>query len=143
MDRRFAYLYKLRKNNVLNWVETLEDIIKYKEILKKCSLTSKLSVVNGIVSIDSGRYYISHKFVPHVKAGFNFDDLAIIMRYEIIKFEDEYGEVNISETDIYKLKKIIYKFNKIKYSDLDMEDKKLLIHLEDSALILQYLQKKK
>lgn len=138
-DNKDAYLYKLRKNNILNWISDLEEINTYKSVLTECTPNSTLSIESGIVKISPSNRYISHKYVPHVKHGFNFQELSIIMKYKIIEFEDKYGEVNLSDNELYELKQIVYEYNRILCSDLNMEDKKKLIHLEQSAEVLHYL----
>ena len=134
-----AYLYRLRGNRILNWIDDLQYVNRYKRILKECTLSSTLEFESGIVRIDPIGTYIGHKFVPHVKSGFSFYELSVIMRYEIIKFEDEYGEILLSENEIEELKQIIYMYNRMKHDKLDMSDRKKLIHLEQSSIVLYYL----
>lgn len=138
-EDKYAYLYKLRRNNILNWTEDLINISKYKKILKECSLASTLTIESGIVKINPIGCYIGHKFVPHVKVGFNFYEIATILKSKIVEFENEYGELSLNDEDIYKLRQIIYKFNRTKSIKLDMADKKQLTHLEQSAEVLYYL----
>jgi hypothetical protein len=134
-----SFLYKIRKNNILNWVYDLEEIIKYKDILNTCNFNSTLEIESGIVKINPIGRYLSHKFVDHVKRGFNFYELCIVMKHKIISFESYYGMFNLSEEDIEKVKQIIYKYNRLVFDKLDINDKKKLIHIEQTAEVLHYM----
>lgn len=138
-DIKDAYIHRLSGNIILAWVDALSNVNRYKEILKECPISSTLEVESGIVKINTAGRYISHKFAPHVLAGFSFYELSVIMRYEIIAFEDEYGEVLLSDSDIEGLKQIAYIYNRAKIGKLDMSDRKRLIHLDQTSKVLNRL----
>lgn len=138
-SKKDAYLYRLRENNILNWVGNLKDINRYKRIIKECPPSSEFEIERGIVKINPYGYYISHKFVPHIKAGFNFQQISTIMEFKIIEFESLYGKVNIPDKEIEDLEKIVYRYNQTLFRDLDMSDNKKLIHLKDTAEVLSYI----
>lgn len=138
-SKKDAYLYRLRGNSILNWVEDLKDINKYKRIIKECTLSSEFEIESGIVKINPNGYYIGHKFVPQIKAGFNFQQISTIMKFKIIEFESLYGKVNISNEEIEDLQKIVYEYNQTLFINLDMSDNKKLIHLKDTAEVLSYV----
>lgn len=134
-----AFLYKLRRNNILTWIERLQDINRYKDILSECVFDSILSVDSGVVRIEPSGHYIGHRFAPYVKHGIKFYELAIIMKYEIVEFEYKYGDIPLYDFELEELKQIVYLYNRKISSDLDINDKKNLIHLEDTAEVLHYL----
>lgn len=133
------FVSKLRRNSILTWIEKLEDVNKYKEILRDSSISSTLHIESGIVRVDPSGRYLSHRFVPHVKNGFSFVELSVILRHYVLSFEDEYGVVLLSDNDISSLKNIVYKYNRTVHGKIDMTDKKKLIHIDQSAEVLYYL----
>lgn len=141
-QERDAWLHRLRGNRVLGWVEEFEDVSRYSEILDTCPINSTLEIESGIVKINpmngSASRYIGHRFVPHVKAGFSFQEVATVLKAKIVEFEHEYGKVEMTSEDIYNLKQLVYQFNQA-VSAVDFSDRKRLIHLEHSAEVLYYL----
>jgi hypothetical protein len=133
-----AWLHNLRKNSVLTWVEELENVLKYKDILDTAPLSSSLETESGIVKIVPGNRYIGHTFIPYFKAGFTFLEVSVLLRARIVLFESQYGKIILSDKEIYNLKELVYQFNR-QFSSVDMLDKKKLIHLEHSAEVLYYL----
>lgn len=138
-ESKDAFVHNLRKNDVLNWTSRLGDILEYKNILEECDPLSTLELQNGIVKVMPSGKYIGHKYTPHVKAGFTFSDMSILMRSEILLFEEEYGEVLLTPNDISRLNEIVYRYNRTAFDRLDMSDAKKLIHLKQSAMCLHFL----
>lgn len=133
-----AWLYSLRKNNILIWVAELESVTRFSDILNTCPVNSTLEIESGIVKIEPNGRYIGHQFVPHVNAGFGFSEISILLRSRIIEFEDEYGKINLSEKDLHNLRQLVYQFNR-QVPTVDISDKNKLNQLEQSAEVLYYL----
>lgn len=138
-NERDLFKYRLRKNSVLTWADEYLDIIQYLDILSDCNVFSTLSVESGIVKVMPEERYLSHKFVPHVNRGLSLSELIIILKYKVNDFIFKYGDIKLNINDIELLKQIIYKYNNTVHNRLDLSDKKLLIHLESSAIVLYYL----
>lgn len=132
------YLYSLRKNSILTWADKLRDIIRYKEILNEVSFFSTLNLQNGIVKIEPSGRYIGHEYAPLVKSGFTFSEIAILLKSEIVLFENEFGEPTLTLHDIDKLDEVVYKYNRMISSNLDMTDEKKLDHLKQTATVLHF-----
>jgi hypothetical protein len=133
-----AWSHNVRKNSVLTWVEELENVLKYKDILDTAPLSSYLETESGLVKVVPINRYIGHTFMPYFKAGFTFLEVSVLLRARIVLFESEYGKVVLSEKEIHDLRHLMYQFNR-QFVSANMSDKKKLMHLEQSAEVLYYV----
>lgn len=136
-SRRFS----LRRNDILNWVEKLEKVSQYLDILKSVPMTSTLEIESGIVKIAPNNRYIGHEFVPLVKEGFSFVELSTILRSEVVKFNFDYGQISLDDKDLYALKQVVYQYNRL-VTSAAIYDNKEFSRLHQSSEVLYYLLSK-
>lgn len=132
-----SFKYNLRKNNILSWIDKYEKYIKFKEIIQTCGIESNVKIESGILNINFGERFLGYEFVPYIKSNMSFIELLIILKSKVIDFENSYGNIFIDNNKLDMLKKLVYYYNR-KISLIDIEDKKTLIHLDNSSIVLHY-----